>query len=45
MSHSDTFLLEMSGTVSLKTTTEDYFKGKKSQNFTFFDAIALNQKV
>ena len=35
MSCSATFLVEVSEPVSPKVSTEDYFKGKKCQNFTF----------
>ena len=44
MSCSVTFLLEVREPVSLKVTTEDYFRGKKMSKLYIFDAITLNQK-
>ena len=35
MSYSATFLLEVGEPISLKISTEDYFRSKKCQNFTF----------
>ena len=44
MTCSARFLLEVSEPVSLKVTTEDYFRGKKMSKLYIFDTIALDQK-
>ena len=44
MSCSATFLIEVREPVSLKVTTENYFRGKKCQNFTFWHSSSKSKK-
>ena len=44
MPRSAKFLLEVSEPVSLKVNSEDYFREKKCQDFTFLKLFSLSRK-
>ena len=44
MSYSATFLLKVSERVSLKTTTKDYFEGKKCYTFWRYSSILKKEE-